>query len=157
MITAVSSKSDNSAEDKQRVDKLNNAVAEKVGSLKLFGGQLRKVAAITHNEQSICGGHNAVAVNIARKDSACGFILCNKDGVCRDSGEASAPADEIIAFTHGVGRCFRIHAAADCLNTDRCAVPVNEINIKVVIACEHSLDRVVCNNAVEGVFICGTD
>ena len=62
MITAVSSKSDNSAEDKQRVDKLNNAVAVKVGSLKLFGGQLRKVAAITHNEQSICGGHNAVAV-----------------------------------------------------------------------------------------------
>lgn len=57
MITAVSSKSDNSAEDKQRVDKLNNAVAVKVGSLKLFGGQLRKVAAITHNEQSICGGH----------------------------------------------------------------------------------------------------
>ena len=55
MITAVSSKSDNSAEDKQRVDKLNNAVAVKVGSLKLFGGQLRKVAAITHNEQSICG------------------------------------------------------------------------------------------------------
>lgn len=38
MITAVSSKSDNSAEDKQRVDKLNNAVAVKVGSLKLFGG-----------------------------------------------------------------------------------------------------------------------
>ena len=67
MITAVSSKSDNSAEDKQRVDKLNNAVAVKVGSLKLFGGQLRKVAAITHNEQSICGGHNAVAVNITRK------------------------------------------------------------------------------------------
>ena len=76
MITAVSSKSDNSAEDKQRVDKLNNAVAVKVGSLKLFGGQLRKVAAITHNEQSICGGHNAVAVNITRKDSACGFTNC---------------------------------------------------------------------------------
>ena len=64
LITAVSSKSDNSAEDKQRVDKLNNAVAVKIGSLKLFGGQLRKVAAITHNEQSICGGHNAVAVEV---------------------------------------------------------------------------------------------
>ena len=63
MITAVSSKSDNSAEDKQRVDKLNNAVAVKVGSLKLFGGQLRKVATITHNEQSICGGLVVVVVD----------------------------------------------------------------------------------------------
>lgn len=53
MITAVSSKSDNSAEDKQRVDKLNNAVAVKVGSLKLFGGQLRKVAAITYRPNKL--------------------------------------------------------------------------------------------------------
>ena len=59
MITAVSNKSDNSAEDKQRVDKLNNAVAVKVGSLKLFGGQLRKVAAITG---SYCATRTVFAV-----------------------------------------------------------------------------------------------